>query len=433
MIRSYIGKIFLTNEDYITMRRLFSFGFFSILLTFWMNVTLHAIGGKGVEEVSDEDVKNKGILKIQRNDGGIGTAVLFKEGKGQLGLSAKHLFDKFHHENNPISAHLGTEQRKVVKVYYPSNNTDLVLFVLQDPFKEASGFPSLPDTTPETSTYSGSIYGYGRTTSPNNNTIMDNSSGKCRKGKVIATHFHQIEDKSQQFLKLDDNNKITDFSLKNIIFSFAIFQNTLERENKQGNEAKYTFTESLVANRYLTVEDSNLSLNRLITSPCFTLFGDSGGPLISDDNQLYAICHRGDFEFQGGIYVDLSENLQKGKNFAGFTIKFGEDILNIGFYNEDSSKLYVGFPSQTILKLQASAVNEFLKENISQYFLRKSEFFQNLLQREKEKLPQQYFSEWLTRYHLYNSNYYVSILCQRAWVERAMQPALKYVAQQSKK
>lgn len=417
------------------MRRLFPFGFFFVLLTFWINDPLQAVGGQGVEEVPDEEIKTKGILKIQRKDGGIGTAVLFKEGKGQLGLSAKHVFDKFHSEKNPVIAHLGDEQRKVVKVYSPSDNTDLILFVLQDPFKDASGFPSLPDTTPETSIYSGSIYGYGRTTSPDKHAMLENSSGKCRKGKVITAHFHQIEDKSQPFLKL---GKITDFSLNNIMFSFKIFQNTLALENKKGNEEKYKFTESLVTNRYLTVKDNkiDLSLNKLISSPSFTLYGDSGGPLISDDNQLYAISHRGDFEFQGGIYADLSENLQKRGDFAGFTIKFEGHVLNLGFLTEDSSKLYVGFPAQTVLNSQALAVNEFLKENISQYFLRKSEFLQNLLQREKEELPKQYFSEWLTRYHLYNSNYYVSILCQRAWVERAMQPAFKYIdgiTQQSKK
>ena len=75
-----------------------------------MNTSTHAIGEKGTEEVSDQTIKSKGILKIQRKDGGIGTAVLFKEGNGWLGLSARHVFDKFSLKSNPIVAYWGEER-----------------------------------------------------------------------------------------------------------------------------------------------------------------------------------------------------------------------------------------------------------------------------------------------------------------------------------
>ena len=388
-----------------------------------MNTSLHAIGGQGVEDVSDHTIKSKGIVKIQRNDGSIGTAVLFNEGKGFLGLSAKHVFDNFDAKTNPIIAYLGTEKRNVVKVYYPSNKTDMVVFVLQTPFEGVNEFPRLPETSSATtSTYAGRIYGYGGTTASNNHTPIADSSGKCRTGKVIAADFHQLDGKARQLLNIDKDNKITDFSLNNLMFSFTLFQNSEVLDNNKGSEEAYRFNETLLKKRYLSMENNNSSPNQLLSSPCFTFYGDSGGPLISDDNQLYAIAHRGYFLFQGGIYFELSENIQ---NLNGFEIKFGEDKLKIGFDTEDSAKLYVEFPSQVVRNSLQTKVHQFLNENISDYFMKKSVFFENLLQQKQGV----YFANWLTRYHLYNSNYFISIVRQKSWIERVMPLAFKYITE----
>lgn len=403
------------------MQRIFYYIFLFILFISWIDNPAHAIGGEGVEEVPEDVIKSKGILKIQRSDGGFGTAVLFKEGEGWLAISAKHVFDQPEGGGVSFVAHLGTEQRNVTQIYRKSSDkTDLLLFALQSPFEDTGEFPRLPETDLTGPTYKGHSYGYGRTTGPNNHVPMPNSSGICRRGKIITTDFHQLGDTPRQFLNIDKEGKITDFFLNNILFSFSVFQTPDNLENRTGYEGIYEFNKSLLQNRYLPLKDDTLFPNQLVDSPCFTFYGDSGGPLIGEDNQLYGICHRGSYVFQGGIYCELSENLRNRNPFTGAEIRFGQAELMIGFYTEDNSKLYVGFPSQTTRDLMQNQVHQYLGEEINNYFMKTSDFFNSLLEQEQNG----YFANWLARYHLYNSNYFVSIMQQKPWIERVIEKAL---------
>ena len=67
------------------MYKIFKNFSFLILSVLSSTVTLQAVGGSGVEEVPNEEIKRKGILKVQyADDSEFGTAVLFQEGKGLI-------------------------------------------------------------------------------------------------------------------------------------------------------------------------------------------------------------------------------------------------------------------------------------------------------------------------------------------------------------
>lgn len=413
--------------------RIFSFLLLSIL---WVNTSLQAVGGLEVEEVSGKEVKSKGILKIQHADGWA-TGVLFQEGKGLLGLSARHCFKNFHPLTSSAVAWLEEEKRDIIKVYTPKEQgVDLALFVLSSPFQDVEGFPTLPRSLPIASVYEGYVYGYGYTTSSNHPGHLEASGEICRKGKLFITPLSKIEPNTHRLMSsgIDTQND-------NNFISFSSFhKNGLIIDRSLSANEDYQFSKLILNQGYIPLKTDDPS-DRLLISPSFILPGDSGGPIIGSDNQIYALAYHLCPNAWSDWVVGLKNAIFKKKNYkelCTLTILQGE--FGVGFVARESGTLYFALNNESVystkqIKVLFSKMNNVISEDLRNYYIHGESLIFNTLLKEEERLIkmlpfiQPSVRQWLAKTHHYNVNYFISIFNHRNWIEKTMSQAFQDVEQ----
>lgn len=414
---------------------------FLFLFFLWINAPLQAVGGLKAEEVPFEEIKRRGILKIQyaEDSSEISTAVLFKEGKGQLGLGAKHSFEK----GGTKFAYLGEEKREIIKVYKSEKDVDLVLFVLSSPFKGADEFPTLPEPSSYPYLYEGYLYGYGSTTSSNHPGSLEGSQGICRKGEVFMTPLSNIEPDAY-ILKSDEESHE---QANDELVSLSTFQEKRFADNPLSTDARDKFNKEILDKGYLSLvkhdlhDDSWLSPVFILPfSPASMLAGDSGGPVISGDNQLYALASNITHTFYPILRVDFLENIVKEKNYKQyFKLVFSGQELSIGFVSGEESILYIGLTNIESFSLFGylsfrSEILELFSEDVVWYFGRgNSVFFHSLVKIEAKEQNSSYFYNWLKMHLLYDVDCFTSIASHRNWIADMMPIACQYIEEKKQR
>ncbi|OJW52706.1 MAG: hypothetical protein BGO67_09610 [Alphaproteobacteria bacterium 41-28] len=376
------------------MYKIFKIAFYVLLSTLWINETLYAVGGVGVEKVSDEEIKSKGILKIKSADGHwIATGVLFQEGQGQLGLSAKHVFAKFDRFNVPFLAYFGEEEREIVKIYTPEEKDGLSLFVLSSPFKNLEELPSLPESSSDSSLVEGCLYGFGYTTASTHQGSLENSIGICRKGKFIVSPMAALGENSKER------------------FAPIVSSTFLKLKKSDPKDMAREFPENNPNNA---------------VSTCYALSGDSGGPLIDMHNQVYAIHTKVNYNFKS-IWI-LHKKFYPGKFRTLYEVPFDDKyLLPIGFMEGEKNLCFYKEDDEFLVSYRAIK-EAFAKELINYFNNGQSRYLHTLvLEEEKDSASSRPLAEWLEAQHLFLSSSFTPLSHPKSkdWIDRVMIQALE--------
>jgi hypothetical protein len=452
------------------MFKFIKFFIFVNLLMVTVHHPLLAVGGEGVEEVSDAEIKRKGILLIHRhgNSAMRGTGVLFFEGEGQLGLGAKHSFLDFKIDK-PMVAYLGEENRDIVYVYRSSDqNIDLALFILRSPFKNIENLPHLPSSQETASVYEGDSYGCGVTTSSTHPGYVVGSIGKCRKGKQFIAAVSSLgAEMVQSLLKFNQIYSAKDY------FSFTINQQesqeprlpalegiNINKNSKEREDFLRNLTDTITQKQSINFAEGTGSLT---SSPSYSLTGDSGGPLIGSDNQLYALTAGGTARYDEPVsVVDSVGMVELGKRIA---LSTGEDprqalishAIPIRSKHEiiysETQELFEGNffmlrGYRTLMMVVKKAgvkgpipenrdkvikfVHDYLEKDLEESIIGSygRETLVHKLVKMEENLPaeKRYGTRWLNTYLLYRMSTFMPLIGEnKAWVERVLPKAFAYI------
>jgi hypothetical protein len=226
-------------------------------------------------------------------------------------------------------AALGEEKRDVIKIYKPTDS-ELILFVLGAPFKDVGELPTLPALSPATSVYEGCVYGYGSTTSCIHPGSLENSTGSCRKGKLFITPLSKIG--SDTHCLMNASVKYEKYHDEDFISFSSLHTKGLTDKPHLSNNEGYQFDKLTLERGYLPLRNDTPD-NRLLISPSFTLSGDSGGPVIGEDNQIYALTYKGYPNSRPSSVAELLRDILevKGDNFKElFEIDVSGDKFGLG-------------------------------------------------------------------------------------------------------
>lgn len=435
--------------------KFFSFLFLSIL---WINSALNAVGGTGAEEVLEDEVKRKGVLKI-RSGSLEGTGVLFQEGRGQLGLSVKHVFKEY--LTRPSFVCFGKEVREIVKVYTPKSESDLALFVLRSPFMDIEELPSLPGPLSPSSPHEGYCYGFGTTTASTHPGALENSGGVCRKGKILFSPFPQINPIAKRCLLGIFEYLVRGFTrFDDRFISFSIPQ----KSEKSAQDTEREIHKNHLMNTILGKKNIP-TINQdddLPPSPSYVLQGDSGGPLIVNDI-VYGLTSN----LSNKINMDdtnvffssdcvlrklfnltvISSELAERSNSNGqavrktaskidskelvyrelFKISYDDNNLGIGFIEPEELCVELKNETSSSISQKTNTVNAFYKD-VRNYFMNDdSQHIHSLVRKEAEnKAFPPLFTQWLEKTFLYSVSYFTSLCDHRDWIERKKVKAFKY-------
>ena len=293
----------------------------SVFLLF-LHSEIQAVGGQDVEIVSTAECYQKGIVRLYSSNRKLnGSGVLFKEGNGYLGLTAKHVAQKF--LNVKANVDLGNGHQSEIITFYTHKDVDLALFVLKEPVNEFKDFFELPKSSALNSVMIGNVYGFGAATSKDHPGTLENSNDKlCRKGEIFLAPINQLKSTDINLLLLDEtvlkNNSLISYSMP--LKDKFIEDEELKTLNQEG----------------LFLENNEI-LNK---SSSFLLSGDSGGPIIQD-NEIMGIsasgiphimlhCAFGENRPDGEGYKSIGSILLNNKQKYYDTMIYFHD--KIGFY-----------------------------------------------------------------------------------------------------
>lgn len=290
-----------------------------------LHTELQAVGGQDVEVVSSDECFQKGIVRIYTTDGRFtGSGVLFKEGNGYLGLTAKHVADEFLNNQQVLkekaNVDIGDGRPNEAIVFYtnPDQMTDLALFVLKEPVSEIEKFFELPKSSDPISVIKGNVYGFGATSAEEHPGALKNSNGLlCRKGELELAFMNKLNSYDMDSLNVPFGCMFGHYFL----VSFAI-------------PLKDKLIEEFSGIKKLKDEGICLKNSELLkSSPSYPLQGDSGGPIVQE-NKIMGLSKALMPRMEFCCKLDYKEPNDKNYEWIGDKV-YNNSLISIFFHPEN--------------------------------------------------------------------------------------------------
>ncbi|MDP1724107.1 MAG: hypothetical protein Q8L85_05335 [Alphaproteobacteria bacterium] len=402
----------------------------STFFAFNFNIYSHAIGGKNVEEMSIDEIRQKGILKIvDKNYTVLGSGVLFEEGQGFLALTARHVIDSFNPQEKQFVV-LGDQKREILKFYKQKTNPcDIAVLLLASPFKNMTDLPRLPsEQAASVGISSDTNHGYGLTTALDNPGILKDSQGIARKADIIYSSVDQI---------LPEIREIYKSAIYNTLSHNDAIMPILLAHLQMGSSSLISVNISLPPTDCPNVplihkisQDQGVLLEEgkvLQSSDNFFSLGDSGSALIDKNNEIRGI-NSGCFEslWWNGISVSSTEPSEEAVKLISKTT-IGRLKTNIFFLKKGRFHFQLE-DYQNITKEDreedVSGYSEAFLEDFRQFHTTgRSNLFLKMYAHYADEIP--FLKEWFNKSAGIKTRFMTSVLQYKDWILRATDVALK--------
>jgi hypothetical protein len=207
-------------------------------------------------------------------------------------------------------------------------------------------------------------------------------------------------------------------------------------EDQIPSDVKHTLARDKQRLALLNFKGFPLAVDVLPVSAGVTFEGDSGGPLIDKDNNIYGIMVRQEQSFISNklsVEGSLPETTKNCRIYSKFQYKINDVDYGVSVYVDkfEGVLLYVEDADD---KVREQILMIFYKELRRCFSNGKAvsgglNFFQSILQQEQQ-LPEdsRWFTNLCSQFRPWSCNYFISVYNLREWIQRATQAAHKFLA-----